>query len=136
MVALIRKLSGIQKVGHAGTLDPDATGVLPILIGRTTRLASFLTDTIKVYRAEIQFGSTTTTYDSSGEVTSEGDASHLTRTQIESALKHFHGEIEQVPPMYSAVKHQGKPLYRLAREGLEVHRQPRRVHLASRIGTA
>lgn len=130
MVALVRKLSGVQKTGHAGTLDPDATGVLPILIGRTTRLASFLTDTTKVYQADIRFGCATTTYDSSGDITAEGDISSLTLAKIESALKPFHGDIEQVPPMYSAVKHQGKPLYRLARDGIEIDRPPRKVHIS------
>ncbi len=129
MVALVRKLSGVRKVGHSGTLDPDATGVLPILIGKATRLASFLIDSSKTYRAEIEFGCATTTYDSSGDVTFEGDTSPLTLEGIESALEYFRGSIQQIPPMYSAIKHQGKPLYRLARSGIEVERQSRNVHI-------
>ncbi len=127
MVALVRKLTGVRKVGHSGTLDPDATGVLPILIGRATRLAPFLTDTAKIYRAEIQFGRATTTYDSSGDTTAQADASSLTLDMIESGLKQFCGDIEQIPPMYSAIKHKGKPLYRLARAGMEVVREPRKI---------
>ncbi len=129
MVALVRKLTGVRKVGHSGTLDPDATGVLPILIGRATRLASFLTDSPKVYRAKIEFGRSTTTYDSSGDTIAEGDVSSLTLDIIEASLDRFRGAIEQVPPMYSAIKHQGKPLYKLARAGLEVARKPRKVHI-------
>ena len=129
MVALVRKLSGVRKVGHSGTLDPDATGVLPILIGKATRLASFLIDSSKTYRSEIEFGHATTTYDSSGDVTFEGDTSPLTLEGIESALEQFRGPIQQTPPMYSAIKHQGKPLYRLARSGIEVERQSRNIHI-------
>ena len=129
MVALVRKLSGVRKVGHSGTLDPNATGVLPILIGKATRLASFLTNSSKTYRAEIEFGRSTTTYDSSGDVTFEGDTSLLTLKEIETSLERFRGPIQQIPPMYSAIKHQGKPLYHLARTGLEVKRQPRKVHI-------
>lgn len=130
MVAMIRKLSGVRKTGHAGTLDPDATGVLPVLLGRATKLASFLTESGKVYQADIKFGCATTTYDSSGDVTIERDVSSLSLKEIEFVLDHFHGDIEQVPPMYSALKHQGKPLYIFARSGLEVERQPRKVHIS------
>ena len=129
MVALVRKLSGERKVGHSGTLDPDATGVLPILLGRATRLARFLIESTKVYRAEIEFGRATSTYDSSGSITQEADASSLTQERIESALSSFRGPIEQIPPMYSAIKHQGKPLYHLARAGIEVPRRPRQVDI-------
>ncbi|MFO8100728.1 MAG: tRNA pseudouridine(55) synthase TruB [Dehalococcoidia bacterium] len=129
MVSVVRKLTGFPKAGHAGTLDPDATGVLPILLGRATRLVPFLTDSPKVYRAGIEFGRSTATYDSSGDTTAEGDASSLTLEVIEEALGRFRGTIEQIPPMYSAVKHQGKPLYKLARAGLEVPRQPREVRI-------
>ncbi|NQT72599.1 MAG: tRNA pseudouridine(55) synthase TruB [Chloroflexi bacterium] len=127
MVALVRRLSGVRKVGHSGTLDPDATGVLPILIGRATRLASFLTDSRKTYRAEVEFGTATDTYDSSGNVVQTGDSSSLTIEQVEAALSSFRGSIEQIPPMFSAIKHQGKPLYHLARAGIEVPRNPRKV---------
>jgi len=127
MVAHVRRLSGVRKVGHSGTLDPDATGVLPIFIGRTTRLVSYLTDANKTYHAEIEFGSATDTYDSSGDVIQTGDPSFLTTEIIESALTVFRGSIEQVPPMFSAIKYKGKPLYHLARAGVEVPRKPREV---------
>ncbi len=127
MVSLVRRLSGVRKVGHSGTLDPDATGVLPILIGRTTRLASFLTESTKVYRAEVEFGISTDTYDASGEIVQRGDTSALTTEKIEAVLENFRGVIEQMPPMYSAIKYQGKPLYHLARAGVEVPRQSRTV---------
>lgn len=127
VVAQVRKLSGERKVGHSGTLDPDATGVLPILLGRATKLARFLVESSKVYRARIELGRATTTYDASGTTTGEGDASSLTLEQIESAINSFCGPIEQIPPMYSAIKHQGRPLYHLARSGIEVPRKPRRI---------
>ncbi len=130
MVALVRKLTGERKVGHAGTLDPNATGVLPILVGQATKLARFLTDATKVYRAEICFGSATTTYDSSGTITQKGDATPLTLDQIRLALNSFCGLTLQIPPMYSAIKHHGKPLYQLARSGIEVPRSPRKVNIS------
>lgn len=130
MVALVRRLTGQKRVGHAGTLDPDATGVLPILIGQATRLARFLSDSVKVYRAEIRFGSSTATYDSSGEITRQGDTDSLTREQVEAALDSFRGLIQQTPPMYSALKRQGQPLYQLARAGIEVPRAPRTVNIS------
>ncbi|MCL0039255.1 tRNA pseudouridine(55) synthase TruB [Dehalococcoidia bacterium] len=127
VVARVRKLSGERKVGHSGTLDPEATGVLPILLGRATRLARFLVESPKVYRARVEFGRATTTYDASGTTTGRGDASSLTLEQIESAINSFRGPIEQIPPMYSAIKHRGRPLYHLARTGIEVPRKPRMV---------
>jgi len=130
IVALVRKLSGERKVGHSGTLDPDATGVLSILLGQATKLARFLTDATKVYRAEVEFGSATSTYDSSGAITQKGDTSSIALERIELALDSFRGLIEQIPPMYSAIKHHGKPLYRLARAGIEVPRKPREVNIS------
>ncbi|MBT4510958.1 MAG: tRNA pseudouridine(55) synthase TruB, partial [Chloroflexi bacterium] len=130
MVSLVRRLSGVRKVGHSGTLDPDATGVLPILIGRPTRLATFLTESTKVYRAEVEFGISTDTYDASGNVVQRGDTSALATERIEAALDSFRGVIEQTPPMYSAIKYQGKPLYHLARAGVEVPRQSRKVTIS------
>ncbi|MCL0065894.1 tRNA pseudouridine(55) synthase TruB [Dehalococcoidia bacterium] len=127
VVARVRKLTGERKVGHSGTLDPDATGVLPILLGRATKLARFLVESLKVYRARIEFGRATTTYDSSGTTTLKEDASSLTLEQIESAINSFRGPIEQIPPMYSAIKHHGRPLYHLARDGIEIPREPRMV---------
>ncbi|HYG58196.1 MAG TPA: tRNA pseudouridine(55) synthase TruB [Symbiobacteriaceae bacterium] len=127
VVNAVRRALGIKKVGHTGTLDPGVAGVLPICVGRATRLAEFIAGEDKAYRAEITFGVTTTTQDSFGEVTSEGDASRLTRGDVAYVLTRFHGEIMQVPPMVSAVKVGGKRLYELAREGVEVERQARPV---------
>lgn len=127
VVALVRRLSGERRVGHAGTLDPGATGVLPVCLGQATRLIEFLTDTTKIYRAEIELGIATDTYDAAGKVTRRGDASSLSGEQVEAAVSSFSGSIEQIPPMYSAVKHQGVPLYRLARAGIEIPRKTRRV---------
>lgn len=127
LVAFVRRLSGERKVGHSGTLDPDAIGVLPILLGRATKLSRFLLESSKTYRAEIEFGRTTSTYDSSGITLEQHDTSLLTIGHIEESLKSFRGTIEQIPPMYSAIKHKGKALYQLARAGIEVPRKPRQV---------
>jgi len=129
VVALVRRLSGERRVGHAGTLDPGATGVLLVCLGQATRLIEFLADTTKIYRAEIELGIATDTYDAAGKVTRRGDTSSLTREQVEAVASSFSGSIEQIPPMYSAVKHQGVPLYRLARAGVEIPRKARRVEL-------
>ena len=129
IVALVRRLSGEKHVGHAGTLDPDATGVLPVCLGRGTRVIEYLMDTTKSYRARIEFGASTDTYDASGRITQEGDVSPLNRQTVETALEKFRGDIEQIPPMYSAVKHQGQPLYKLAREGITIERKKRKVTL-------
>jgi tRNA pseudouridine55 synthase len=125
VVARIRKLSGERRVGHAGTLDPDATGVLPVCLRQGTRVIEFLVNTTKTYRARIEFGKATDTYDSSGRITHEGDISGINRRRVETALGLFRGCIEQTPPMYSAVKHQGQPLYKLARAGITVTRKKR-----------
>jgi len=125
VVAMIRRLSGERRVGHAGTLDPTATGVLPVCLGQGTRVTEFLVDATKVYRAEIELGIATDTYDASGRITQRGDSSKVSREQVRGALDSFCGEIQQVPPMFSAVKHQGKPLYKLARAGITVERRSR-----------
>jgi len=117
-------------VGHAGTLDPEATGVLPVLLGQGTRLIEFLADATKVYKAEIELGVATDTYDATGKVTQRCDVSSLTREQVEAALSSFIGFIDQTPPMYSAVKHKGVPLYRWARAGVELPRKARRVEFS------
>ena len=122
VVATVRRLSGERRVGHAGTLDPDATGVLPICIGQATRITEFLVTATKEYRAEIEFGVTTDTYDRSGQVTDRGDISRISREDAAQALDDFRGAIEQTPPMYSAKKHGGRRLYELARQGIEVER--------------
>ena len=114
-------------VGHGGALDPIATGVLIVGIGRATRLMEHLLGGAKEYAAEIELGVSTNTYDADGETVSERDPSGVSREDVETALTAFHGEIEQVPPMYSALKLRGKRLYELARQGIEVEREPRVV---------
>ncbi len=125
IVAMVKQLSGEKRAGHAGTLDPEATGVLPVCIGRGTRIIEFLVDTTKTYRARIEFGVATDTYDNSGQITRQGDTTGINRKQIESALGSFRGSIQQTPPMYSAVKYHGQPLYKLARAGITVERKSR-----------
>ncbi len=127
VVAAVKRLSGERRVGHTGTLDPDATGVLPVCLGQGTRIIEFITDTAKVYHAVIELGIATDTYDASGRVVQRGDPSAIDRTGLESALSAFRGAIRQVPPMYSAVKHKGQPLYKLARAGISVERKSRPV---------
>ena len=130
VVALVRRLSGERRVGHAGTLDPEATGVLPVLLGQGTRLIEFLAEATKVYKAEIELGIATDTYDASGKITQRCDVSSLTREQVETALSSFSGWVNQTPPMYSALKHKGVPLYRWARAGVELPRKARRVEFS------
>lgn len=122
-----KRLFGAQKVGHTGSLDPLATGVLPLCFGEATKFSQFLLDADKKYRARICLGVSTETGDADGDVIAEADASSVTAAQVAAELKNFVGEIEQVPSMYSALKHQGQPLYKLARQGVEVERVPRKV---------
>jgi len=128
VVARIRRLTGVRRVGHAGTLDPLATGVLLICIGRATRVSEYLMTGRKVYRARARLGVTTDTYDAEGQVVAEAEV-EASRAQVEAALAQFRGQIAQVPPMYSAIKHQGTSLHRLARQGIEVEREPRPVEI-------
>jgi tRNA pseudouridine55 synthase len=131
VVARVRRLIGQRRVGHAGTLDPLASGVLPVLVGQATRLAEYLSESGKAYRASVRFGVVTTTYDAEGEVVRVAPeaALALTRERIETVLPQFLGEQEQVPPVYSAIKRDGQPLYALARAGREVTPEPRRVRI-------
>jgi len=122
----VKWLYQAQKAGHTGTLDPLATGVLPICLGEATKFAQHLTDENKTYVATIKFGVTTTTGDKEGDVVSQVDC-EISRAQIEQVLPQFMGEITQVPPMYSALKVNGKPLYEYARDGVELERKPRQV---------
>jgi len=124
-VALARTRLGVRRIGHAGTLDPAATGVLPLLIGEATKLAPYLMDQDKEYVATVRFGVTTDTLDLTGRVLSQAPVTGLTRERLEAACRAFVGRIRQVPPMYSAVHHAGRRLYELAREGTEVERAPR-----------
>lgn len=121
-----RRLSGVKKVGHTGTLDPMAEGVLPVCIGNATKAADMLTATDKAYRAQLVLGMTTDTQDADGEVLTECGV-FCEENEIINAVKSFEGEIEQIPPMFSAIKVNGKKLYELAREGKEIERKPRRV---------
>src|SRR3990170_4524333 len=122
VVSLVRRLTGIRRVGHAGTLDPIADGVLPICLGQATRIVEYLVSSPKAYYATIRLGAATDTYDSEGAVTATGDPSGVTQGDVEAALQGFVGEIEQLPPMYSALKFKGKPLYSYARAGKEASR--------------
>ena len=130
IVAMVKRLSGERKVGHAGTLDPDATGVLPVFLGKATRVIEYLLGVSKTYLAEIELGITTDTYDASGQVTIRRDASAISQTQVTKALATFSGLIWQTPPMYSALKYRGTRLYHLARAGIVVDRpsRPTQVH--------
>jgi tRNA pseudouridine55 synthase len=123
----VKRLFNANKAGHTGSLDPLATGVLPLCFGEATKISQFLLDADKIYRTRIKLGVRTDTADSEGSVISERDASTITREQILNALPQFTGDILQMPPMYSALKHQGTPLYKLAREGKEVERASRPV---------
>lgn len=127
VVAKSRGLLGTRKVGHAGTLDPDATGVLLLGIGRATRLLRFLSPLGKTYVGEVVFGTETSTLDAAGEVTATHDMGELTVAVVAEAAKGFVGDIEQIPPMVSAVKVGGRRLHELAREGIEVEREARPV---------
>lgn len=126
VVNIVRKKFSKIKTGHTGTLDPDATGVLPICIGKATKLADYIMCSEKEYKAVVSLGKTTTTQDFSGEILSEREVTS-TREDIEDVVKGFVGEISQIPPMYSAIKINGRKLYELAREGKEVERKQRNI---------
>lgn len=128
-VDAVRRLAKVERVGHTGTLDPGAEGVLLICLGKATRLNEFILQLPKTYRATMLLGVRTDTQDMEGQVVATADASHLTASHLEAVLPRFRGEIEQVPPMYSALHHQGKRLYDLAREGKVVERAARRVSI-------
>ena len=127
VVRTIKKLSKTKKVGHTGTLDPMATGVLPICIGNATKIVDYITQNHKVYKATLKLGVTTDTYDREGKILSESELNNVSNKHIEEVIKGFIGDIEQVPPMYSALKVNGKRLYELAREGIEIERQKRKI---------
>lgn len=128
MVGLTRRLIGIKKVGHAGTLDPMATGLLVLCTGKATKAVSAVQDGIKVYEASVQLGTSTPSYDAETEPDQTADFSDITEAQISDCLSStFTGVIEQLPPMYSAIKVKGQRLYKLARKGVEIERNPRRV---------
>ena len=130
MVNFVRRLTGVRRVGHTGTLDPMATGVLPICVGSAAKVSDMLTATDKRYTAELLLGVKTDTEDISGNVIEKNDVS-VSRADIENAVKEFVGKISQIPPMYSAIKQNGKKLYELARQGIEVERNAREVTIYS-----
>jgi len=129
VVDAIRRKFGIKKVGHCGTLDPNATGLLIIVLGRGTKLSEKLMGDDKVYEGTIKFGEATDSYDSDGEITSTWPVPALTLDQLNDAAAAFVGDQMQTPPMVSAIKVKGVPLYKLARKGIEVAREPRLVHI-------
>jgi len=129
VVARVRRLSRQRRVGHAGTLDPMATGVLVVCLGRATRIIEYLTGTSKAYRATVRLGVVTDTWDAEGAVVATHPCEAVRQGDVEQELDAFRGEIEQTPPMYSALKRDGQPLYKLARQGVTVERAPRRIIL-------
>ena len=128
VVAKLRGILHMKKIGHTGTLDPDAEGVLPVALGKATRLVDMITDKEKTYEAVMRLGVVTDTQDMSGTVLSQAAELHVTEEELRAAIESFAGDYMQVPPMYSALKVNGKKLYELAREGKTVERKPRPVH--------
>ena len=129
VVARVRRKFKMRRVGHAGTLDPMATGVLVILLGKATKLFNQFVKLNKAYRATLVLGRTTTSADMQGEILKNMPYGHIAKGEIEKVFKNFVGDIEQVPPMVSAVRFKGKKLYQWAREGVEIERQPRKVKI-------
>ncbi len=127
VVAKLRKIYHTKKVGHTGTLDPDAVGVLPVCVGQATRLVEYLTEKDKTYKVVMAFGYETNTQDASGEITVRTALPALDKEAFCAVTEQFLGEIQQVPPMYSAIKKDGQPLYKLARQGIDVEVAPRPV---------
>jgi tRNA pseudouridine55 synthase len=125
----VKFLYKAAKAGHTGSLDPLATGLLPICFGEGTKLSAFLLDADKRYRVKVKLGETTTTADAEGDVVETGDPSSVTEAALTVVLQTFLGEQQQLPPMYSAIKHNGERLYKLARQGIEVEREPRTIHI-------
>jgi tRNA pseudouridine55 synthase len=125
----IRYLFNAKKAGHTGNLDPLATGVLPICFGQASKVSAFLLDSNKRYTCTAELGTTTTTGDKEGEVLQTREIPTLSKQQVLTVLDQFKGEIQQTPPMYSALKHNGQPLYKLARQGIEVERKARTIHI-------
>lgn len=130
VVAKLRGILRMKKIGHTGTLDPDAVGVLPVCTGRATKLCGMITDWGKTYEAVMLLGTRTDTQDISGNILSQTEV-NVTKIQIMAVIGSFTGEYDQIPPMYSALKHNGKKLYELARQGIEIERKPRRVNIKS-----
>ncbi|MDY4078326.1 MAG: tRNA pseudouridine(55) synthase TruB [Clostridium sp.] len=129
VVSRVRKIANEKKVGHTGTLDPEAEGVLPVCIGKATKIIDYIMDSEKGYSVKFKLGIKTTTYDLEGEVIEERDTSSLTEKEVEEAINSFKGEYSQVPPMFSALKKNGVRLYDLARKGIEIEREGRNIKI-------
>lgn len=131
VVAIARKQMGIKKIGHCGTLDPMATGLLMLVVGRATKIQDLLMSEDKEYVGTITLGAVTSTQDAEGEILQEREVAEFRPDEVEAAFEKFTGEFEQIPPMVSAIKKDGVPLYKLARKGQEVKRDPRPVYITS-----
>ena len=129
VVKKVRKIANEKKVGHTGTLDPEATGVLPVCLGKATKIIDYIMKAEKSYLVTFELGFNTTTYDLVGEVTDENDISHLKETEILSVIDSFKGGYLQIPPMFSALKKDGVRLYELARQGIEIEREGRDIKI-------
>ena len=129
VVSRVRKIANEKKVGHTGTLDPEAEGVLPVCIGKATKIIDYIMDSEKGYSVKFKLGIKTTTYDLEGEIIEERDTSSLTEKEVEEAINSFKGEYSQVPPMFSALKKNGVRLYDLARKGIEIEREARNIKI-------
>lgn len=127
VVRIVRKVSAEKKVGHTGTLDPEATGVLPVCLGRATKIIDYIMDSEKSYKVKFKLGIKTTTYDLEGDIIEEKDISHLNEKEVLDATLYFKKQYSQVPPMYSALKKDGVRLYELARKGIEIEREGRLI---------
>lgn len=128
IVSVVRKKINMKKVGHTGTLDPMAVGVLPVCLGKATKIIEYLQTDTKIYRGELTLGSATDTQDKWGNIISQRDVK-VKKEDIINVFKSFEGECLQIPPMYSALKHKGRKLYELAREGIEIEREPRKINI-------
>lgn len=131
VVRIVKRLAKTKKVGHTGTLDPEACGVLPVAIGKGTKIIDYIMDSDKIYEVSFMLGEVRDTYDLEGKIISQKDTSHLKDEDVLKAIKNFTGEYLQVPPMYSALKQNGVRLYDLARQGIEVERKGRKVNIKS-----
>lgn len=131
VVARVRRKLNMKKVGHAGTLDPSATGLLIILVGKGTKVSQYLMSLPKEYEGSFKLGESTDSHDADGEITQTRDVPNLSREEFEAAMKDFVGDQYQTPPMFSAKKVQGVPLYKMARKGKEIEREPRFIHVSS-----
>lgn len=131
VVVKIRNHFKFSKVGHGGTLDPLATGLLVLLIGKGTKLSDRIMGGDKTYEGVLRLGVTTSSQDADGDIVAEHDASRITRDQVEAVIENYIGDIEQIPPMVSAIKKNGVPLYKMARKGEEIERESRKIHVFS-----